>query len=308
MPRVSTRIALATCAALPDLDPDDAPLVAALRDRGLEVESPVWNAGDVDWSSYDAVVVRSTWDYTEHARDFRWWTQRVGQATRLINPAQVLTWNIDKIYQRAMEAAGLPIVPTIWMDPARNFNARAIHTRFPAFGDFVIKPTISAGSRDTGRYDASQTPSRALAIQHVKRLLDQGRHVMVQRYLREVDTVGETALVYFDGELSHAVRKAPLLEGPYREGTMDGVLYKEEVMTAREPSAAELAVGQRVVDAIGSLITGVEQPLAYTRVDLIPDDEGNPVVLELELIEPSFFFAQAPGAVDRFADAILKRL
>jgi hypothetical protein len=89
---------------------------------------------------------------------------------------------------------------------------------------------------------------------------------------------------------------------------MDGVLYKEEVMTAREPSAAELAVGQRVVDAIGSLITGVEQPLAYTRVDLIPDDEGNPVVLELELIEPSFFFAQAPGAVDRFADTILKRL
>ena len=305
---MSTRIALATCAALPDLDPDDAPLVAALRERGLEVESPVWNAADVDWSSYDAVVVRSTWDYTDRPRDFRWWAQRVSQSSRLINPAQVLTWNIDKIYQRAMEAAGLPIVPTIWMDPARNFDARAIHTRFPAFGEFVIKPTISAGSRDTGRYDASQTPSRALAIQHVKHLLDAGRHVMVQRYLKQVDTVGETALVYFDGELSHAVRKAPLLDGPYRKGDADGVLYKEEVMAPREASEAELALGRRVVDALPELVPGVEQPLAYTRVDLIPDDEGNPVVLELELIEPSFFFAQAPEAVQRFADAVVRRL
>jgi len=305
---VSTRIALATCAALPDLDPDDAPLVDALRARGLEVESPVWNAADVDWSSYDAVVVRSTWDYTERPRDFRWWAQRVSQSSRLLNPAQAVTWNIDKTYQRAMEAAGLPIVPTIWMDPARNFNARAIHTRFPAFGHFVIKPTISAGSRDTGRYDAGETPSRALAITHVKRLLDAGRHVMVQRYLKQVDTVGETALVYFDGELSHAVRKAPLLEGPYREDAMDGVLYKEEVMTAREASAAELEVGQRVIDALPTLLPGLEMPLAYTRVDLIPDDEGHPVVLELELIEPSFFFAQAPEAVERFADVVVRRL
>lgn len=308
LPNVTTRLALATCAALPDLDPDDAPLVAALAARGLEVESPVWNAPDVDWSSYDLVVVRSTWDYTEHPRDFRWWAQRVGQASRLLNPAQVITWNIDKTYQRAMEAAGLPIVPTIWMDPARNLDARAIHTRFPAFGHFVIKPTVSAGSRDTGRYDAGQTPSRALAITHVKNLLAAGRHVMVQRYLKQVDTVGETALVYFDGTFSHAIRKAPLLEGPYHEDTMEGVLYKEEAMTTREPSEAELAVGQRVIDALPQLIQGVEEPLAYTRVDLIPDNEGNPVVLELELIEPSFFFAQNPEAVDRFAETIVARL
>jgi hypothetical protein len=294
---VTTRIALATCAALPDLDPDDAPLVAALRERGYEVSAPVWNDQSVDWSTFDLVVVRSTWDYTERPRDFRWWAQRVGQVTRLLNPPSVIAWNIDKTYQRTMESAGLPIVPTIWMDPERNFNARAIHTRFPAFGHFVIKPTVSAGSRDTGRYDAGETPSRALAITHVKDLLGAGRHVMVQRYLKQVDTVGETALVYFDGVLSHAVRKAPLLEGPYRAGEMDGVLYKEEVMTAREPS-----------EALPTLVPGVDGTLPYARVDLIPDDEGNPVVLELELIEPSLFFAQAPGSVERFVDTIVARL
>jgi hypothetical protein len=303
---VTTRIALATCAALPDLD--DAPLVAALRERGYEVSAPVWNDQSVDWSTFDLVVVRSTWDYTERPRDFRWWAQRVGQVTRLLNPPSVIAWNIDKTYQRTMESAGLPIVPTIWMDPERNFNARAIHTRFPAFGHFVIKPTVSAGSRDTGRYDAGETPSRALAITHVKDLLGAGRHVMVQRYLKQVDTVGETALVYFDGVLSHAVRKAPLLEGPYRAGEMDGVLYKEEVMTAREPSEAELEVGRRVIEALPTLVPGVDGTLPYARVDLIPDDEGNPVVLELELIEPSLFFAQAPGSVERFVDTIVARL
>jgi hypothetical protein len=305
---VTTRIALATCAALPDLDPDDAPLVAALRERGYEVSAPVWNDQSVDWSTYDLVVVRSTWDYTERPRDFRWWAQRVGQVTKLLNPPSVIAWNIDKTYQRTMESAGLPIVPTIWMDPERNFNARAIHTRFPAFGHFVIKPTVSAGSRDTGRYDAGETPSRALAITHVKDLLGAGRHVMVQRYLKQVDSVGETALVYFDGVLSHAVRKAPLLEGPYRAGEMDGVLYKEEVMTAREPSEAELEVGRRVIEALPTLVPGVDGPLPYARVDLIPDDAGNPVVLELELIEPSLFFAQAPGSVERFVDTIVARL
>ncbi len=305
---MTTRIALATCAALPDLDPDDAPLVAALTERGYEVEAPVWNAADVDWSSYDLVVVRSTWDYTDRPRDFRWWAQRVSQTSTLLNPASAITWNVDKTYQRTMEAAGLPIVPTIWLDPERNFNSRAIHTRFPAFGDFVIKPTVSAGSRDTGRYDAGQTPSRALAITHVKDLLNAGRHVMVQRYLKQVDTVGETALVYFDGELSHAVRKAPLLEGPYRAGEMQGVLYKEETMSAREPSEAELEVGRRVIEALPTLVPGVEGPLPYARVDLIPDDQGRPVVLELELIEPSFFFAQAPGSVERFVETIVARL
>lgn len=305
---MTTRIALATCAALPDLDPDDAPLVAELAARGHDVSAQVWNDPAVTWSDFDLVVVRSTWDYTDHARDFRWWAERVTQSSRLVNPAQVIGWNIDKQYQRTMESAGLPIVPTIWMDPGRNFDGRAIHTRFPAFGQFVIKPTVSAGSRDTGRYNASETYSRAHAIAHVKNLLNAGRHVMVQRYLRNIDTAGESSLVYFGGELSHAVRKAPLLEGPYESEQMAGVLHKEEVRSPHEATEAELEVGRRVIEALPDIVPGADQGLAYARVDLIPDDSGAPVVLELELIEPSFFFAQAPEAVARFADVLESRL
>ena len=222
------------------------------------------------------------------------WTRKVERTSTLLNPASVVGWNIDKTYLRDLEKAGLPIVPTIWLDPERNHDSRAIHTRFPAFGDFVIKPTVSAGSRDTGRYDAGVTQQRSLAITHAKNLLSVGRRVMIQRYLRNVDTVGETALVFVEGQFSHSVRKGALLDGPYREQLADE-LYRQEIMTAREASEAEREVAERVVAALPSIVPGVDGPLLYARVDLIPDDDGNPVVLEVELTEPSLFFAHARG-------------
>lgn len=299
------RLALATYAELPDLDTDDQPLVAALAARGITAEPAVWNDPDVDWSSYDVVVLRSTWDYTEHPEKFLAWTREVEKVSRLLNPAEVIQWNHDKVYLRDLQKAGLPIVPTIWLDPERNFDARAVHTRFPAFGRFVIKPTVSAGSRDTGRYDAGETTSRAQAITHAKNLLSDGRHVMVQHYFEQVDRIGETAVIFVEGRFSHAVRKDALLAGPYRP---DDRAYKPETMTPREATAAEREVAQRVVDAIPQVVPGADGALLYARVDLLPDDDGNPVVLELELTEPSLFMGLAPGALDRFADAIAARV
>jgi len=301
------RLALATCAELPELDPDDVPLRAALQERGIATDVVVWDDPTVDWGTYQHVLIRSTWDYSKRPQRFSGWTQQVEASSVLLNPASVVRWNIDKTYLRDLEERGIPTVPTIWLDPARNFDGRAIHTRFPAFGDFVVKPTVSAGSRDTGRYRADETPQRSQAITHAKNLLGVGRWVMIQRYLAQVDTVGETALVFVEGEFSHAVRKDPLLSGPYREGDLQGVLYREETMTPREPSEAEMAVARRVVDALPEVL-GLDGPLLYARVDLIPDDEGEPVLLELELTEPSLFFAQAPGALDRFADAVVARI
>ncbi|QGQ21043.1 hypothetical protein GC089_11770 [Cellulomonas sp. JZ18] len=310
MPLVSeptARLALATCAELPDLDADDHPLRAALADRGVPTDAVVWDDPTVDWGAYPHVLIRSTWDYSDRPAQFADWTRRVERTSTLLNPADVVTWNIDKTYLRDLEQRGIPIVPTIWLDPERQMNARAIHTRFPAFGDFVIKPTVSAGSRDTGRYDAGETPSRSLAITHAKNLLAVGRHVMLQRYLTRVDTEGETALVYVDGEFSHSVRKAPQLEGPYRAADAEGVLHRDEAMTARDATDVERALADRVVATLAEVFPD-RAPLLYTRVDLIPDDEGNPVVLEVELTEPSLFLAHADGAAERFADAVAARL
>ncbi|WP_129338363.1 ATP-grasp domain-containing protein [Cellulomonas endophytica] len=305
----TARIALATCAELPGLDPDDAPLVAALEARGIASDAVVWDDPTVDWGAYAAVVIRSTWDYTERPAQFAEWARRVEHSSRLLNPADVVTWNIDKTYLRDLERAGLPIVPTIWLDPERNLDSRAIHTRFPAFGDFVIKPTVSAGSRGTGRYSAGETQSRSLAITHAKNLLGVGRRVMLQRYLSSADSVGETAVVFVDGEVSHSVRKAPSLAGPYRQGEGgEGTLHRDVVRDAETASEAELDLARRVVAALPQLVPGVAHPLLYTRVDLLPDDQGRPVVLELEVTEPSLYLQQGPQAADAFADALVARL
>ena len=301
------RLALATCGALPDLDEDDHALRAALVERGVQVDAVVWDDPTVDWGTYPHVVIRSTWDYTERPDEFIDWARRVETTSTLLNPAAVVGWNVDKQYLRELEKAGVPIVPTIWLDPERNHDSRAIHTRFPAFGDFVIKPTVSAGSRDTGRYNAGITQQRSMAITHAKSLLVVGRPVMIQRYLRKIDTEGETALVYVDGQFSHSVRKGALLQGPYRERLPDE-LYRQEIMTPRAASDAERALADRVIEALPGMVPGVDGPLLYTRIDLIPDDDGNPVVLEIELTEPSLFFTHGPGSAQRFADAILARL
>jgi hypothetical protein len=307
-PTASARLALATCAELPDLDPDDQLLRDALIARGIAVDAAVWDDPTVDWASYQHVIVRNTWDYTERQAQFVDWTRRVEQVSELLNPADVIAWNTDKTYLRDLEERELPIVPTIWLDPEVNMSSRAINSRLPAFGEFVIKPTVSAGSRDTGRYDASATQQRMLAITHAKNLMSVGRHVMLQRYLRAVDTVGETGMVFLDGKYSHAVRKSALLSGPFRAGDVDGALYRGEVIAPREASADEREVGDRVIAALAELFPDAKQPLLYTRVDVIPDDEGKPVILEVEVTEPSLFLEHAPGSVDRAADAIAARL
>lgn len=305
-----TKIALATCASLPDLHPDDAPLLPALSQRGVTAEAAVWDDPSVDWAGYDLVVVRSTWDYASQRDRFLEWSGAVQAVTRLANPHSVVRWNTDKHYLCELEQAGVPIVPTVWLEPERHLSSRALHTRFPAHGEFVIKPAVSAGSIDTGRYTAINGESRGLAILHARRLLESNRTVMVQRYLTSVDTVGERAHIFMLGEYSHSVLKGAMLDGP--DVALEGI-YKEERMSPIAVPDEEIQVARHVVRTAGRLLTEqagsevVERPFLYSRVDLVSTDDGTPVLMELEMVEPSLFLSLADGALERFADAIVTR-
>ncbi len=297
------RIALVTCADLPELEPEDRPLLDALRARGAEATPRVWNDPDVDWSQVDLAVLRSTWDYTERYPEFLAWASSV---PRLVNPPNVLRWNTDKHYLQRLADHGLPVIKTSWLEPERNFDKRALHNRFPAREDFVIKPAISAGSKDTGRYTATDADSRRYAIEHAERMLAAGRSVMVQRYIPEVDSVGESALIFLHGTFSHAVHKDAMLT-PGDDVEVDG-LYKPERMSAHRATDAEIQAAQNVLAFARARIPGrspSSRPLLYARVDLVTPRSGEPVLMELELVEPSLFFSLAPGSLDRFADAIL---
>lgn len=304
-----TRIALVTCADLPELHSDDAPLIDALAARGSHAVPAVWDDSGVDWAAFDLVVIRSTWDYAQRRAEFLQWCAHVSRVTSLANSERTIRWNSDKHYLRELEEAGIPVVPTTWLEAERHFTSRALHTRFPAQGDFVIKPAVSAGSVDTGRYTAIDANSRGLAIRHAQRLLAGGRSVMVQRYQNSVDTVGERAHVFVAEEYSHSVLKGAMLDGP--DVGVDGV-YREERMSALTATPTEIEFAARTIDAARRLLTrnvdGVEvppDPLLYARVDVVTDDDGDPELMELELVEPSLFTELADGALERFADAIV---
>jgi glutathione synthase/RimK-type ligase-like ATP-grasp enzyme len=286
-------VVLTTCAELPDGDEDGAALVTSLAARGVSARWQVWTDPAAPWA-HDLVVVRSTWDYTRERDAFLAWAHSV---PRLANPADVIAWNSDKTYLHDLADAGIPVVPTTFVAPGHS-------APLPVSGEFVVKPSVGAGSMGAGRFAVDAVEA---AHAHVATLHDAGRIVMVQPYVSDVDTAGETALIYVEGRFSHAIGKGamlpPQMTNPLHEVCSE-TLYMFEQVAAREPSAAELALGERVIrllrDRLGS-------ELLYARVDLLPTPAG-PVVIELELIEPSLFLGYDAGAADRFADAIAARV
>ena len=276
------RVALATCTAWPTLDNDGPELRAALAAEGLDVDLPVWDDPSVDWAAYDLVVIRSTWDYWLRRDDYLAWARSV---PRLANEADVVAWNTDKTYLRALEAEGIPIVPTTWLTPGDSF--------VPPDVPFVVKPTVSAGAQDTAAYPAGAADARA----HVEGLLSAGRGVMLQPYVASVDTEGETSVLVFEGAPSHSARKRAIL-------TVGGGIVRDlsarYVIEPHAASAEEVALAQEVVD----LVQGWGHDLLYARVDLLP----GPVLIELEVTEPSLFLEHAPGSAQRFAQAVVRRV
>lgn len=304
---MNLRIALVTAREALPLDEDMPPLRTALADVGVTADMPCWDDPDVDWQGYDAALLRSTWDYVDRVDEFLAWCERCARQTRLLNPPGVVRWNTDKHYLVHLAKAGVPVVPSRFVEPGADAKSEfaaflaggpgsCTVGRVPAFDEFVVKPAIGAGSRDAARYARGEASA---ALQHVERLTGAGRSVMLQPYLSRVDAQGETAALYFGGGFSHAIRKGPLLRRG--AGLVEGLFAPEDIRPrAAEP--AELTVAAAAYAAIP-----FDAP-AYARIDLIRDDTNAPVVLELELTEPSLFLAHAPGAAARLAQHLVQRL
>jgi glutathione synthase/RimK-type ligase-like ATP-grasp enzyme len=281
-------VALATCAVLPDLDDDERQLIPALREFGVIAEPRVWDDPSVRWDEFRLVVVRSTWDYADRREAFLAWASNV---PRVLNSVAVLSWNTDKTYLRSLAASGVPTVPTTWVGKdGGSFDLPR--------GHLVVKPAVSSGSQNTSRYGPEDGASARL---HIERLAGAGRDVMVQPYISSIDAGGETGLIYIDGEFSHAIRKGPLLRA---SGVTTGQLWAVEDISRRQADADELTLADAALDAI----PWPRSTLLYARVDLVRGDDGAPLLLELELAEPSLFLGLGSGAVARLAAAIAARL
>ncbi|KIG17637.1 hypothetical protein DB30_02912 [Enhygromyxa salina] len=298
------RIALATCSTLPSHEHDDRALHAALRGRGAVVKQPIWDDPSVDWSVFDAVLIRTTWDYHYKHAAFVAWATRVGAGVPLFNPAPVVAWNTHKHYLRELEDHGVPLAETAWLDAGQLHDLPSL-VRARSIRRGFLKPVLGANARDTLRFDAGDSAQLAAAQAHLTRVTDTG-DMMLQPYLSSVERHGEVSAIYFDGALSHAVRKLPVA-GDYRVQDDYGA-HDAPIELDRE----QLEICEQTLAALASVVKArgweLQLPLLYARVDLLRDDAGRWVLNELEIVEPSLFFRHGPVAGQRLADALLGRV
>ena len=284
------RVALVTCAAYPDLFEDDLPLARELEGLGITPVPAIWDDPAIDWGAFDALVIRTPWDYFERAVEFRAWLDaRIASGVLMCNAGEILDWNFDKRYLQDLEAAGVPLVPTLCIGRGEQADVAAL-ARARGWHEIVVKPTISGGAYRTHRFMVEDAAAYQQEIDET--LADRG--VLVQPFLPEILADGELSLLFFDGVFSHAVRKRPKT-GDYRvQFQFGGTTERVEV----EPALVE--------QARACALAAPSLPV-YARVDGVVKD-GQFLLMELEVFEPLMFLTSHPEAAGRFARAVQGRL
>jgi len=283
-------VLLATSAALPGLHFDDRELLHALRQRGYAAEPVVWEDAHARWTSASLVLIRSAWDYAYRRHQFVRWAERVARLVPLWNPAPVVRWNTHKRYLLDLEARGVPVTPSVVVAAGEHVELGPLLEE-RGWAAAVIKAAVGQSGRYAMRVAAEDL---AAGQAHLDRLSPH-EDMLVQRFLDPVIERGELSMVYIDGQLTHAVRKTGAA-GDFR--VHDD--YGGDVSLA-DPSDAERAAAEAALAA-------VEWPLLYARVDLVDDPDGQPRVMELELVEPELFFRYATAATARLVAAMEREL
>ncbi len=269
--------------------------------RGVACRVIDWLDDSADYTGVDLVVIKSPWDYAARAEQFLAWLARIEALAPVANHPSVVRWNLDKAYLGELASHGVSVCPTVYCR-----SVSEVHAALAASNErVVIKPNVSAASADTGLFEPGDPEAVALAT-HILAL---DKVVMIQPAIPSVATIGERSLIFFDGRFVHAIRKGPLLalgggllgEGEYEEAITTSQAPDDE----RELADAALAVVDRIFTERG-LVVAI--PPLYARVDLARDGEDRPLLMELELFEPSYFLDLAPGAERLLVDAVVARL
>ncbi len=280
------RIAFVTYQKNPDLTEDDALALPQLHKLGFQAVPAVWDDPALRWEKFDAIILRSCWDYHHNPKVFsRWIDLRAATGSKLWNPARIVRWNMDKIYLHDLAMRGVATPRTVWLEAGENISLSFILKK-NHLARAVVKPSISA----TAFMTFQTSPAHAEADQAKLETILKSSGALVQEFMPEITTHGEWSLLFFSGQYSHAVLKQPQ-SGDFRVQTDFGGSAH-----AALPPPQFLAKAQ-------ALLRMVDQPLLYARVDGVERD-GQFILMELELIEPALFLCAETAAPARFAEAI----
>jgi len=301
IPLSGSRVALITYSGVPAITTDDRLLRDALVARGAEVEARPWDA-NVDWSVYHRIILRSCWNFHHRPKEFRVWVDDVRERHdgSLMNGPALVQWGVDKRYLKDLDERGVAVVPTIWVDAAVGDDPPDLDALIAEQGwegGAVVKPAISATAHETWRVAPDERGAHQARFRSLLAASPSG--VMVQPFLPEIED-GEWSLVFLGGEFSHAVKKRPAA-GDFRvQHDFGGTVER------CDPDLALVEDARAVLRAAAEATNTEVEDILYARVDGVVRS-GRLLLMELELIEPVLFFAQAPGAAARMAELIVSR-
>lgn len=281
------KIALLTCEKLPDLNPEDQKLIPALAKHTIEAKAVIWSDKTINWADFDYLIFRNTWDYFEKEAEFTIWLDQIVQlGIKTLNPIEVIKQNIHKFYLRKIEKQGILILSTVFIDKTDNLNLEKL---IPShWKKAVIKPAFSAGSYLTEVFEVSDIANineRYAAIAPQKELL-------LQEFMPQIQTLGETSFIFFNKKFSHAVNKKPV-DGDFRVQSQFGGKY-----SLVQPS-------QAIIEKALKIVHTFQDNLLYARVDaIVIDNELH--LMEIECIEPDLYFNLSDGSLERFVTAIVE--
>lgn len=257
-------------------------LFTPLADRGWTALEIPWNRADVDWTAFEAVIIRSTWDYQKTPEKFLSTLEAIESVTKLYNPVAICRWNLNKRYLKDLQERGVAIVPTYWLKCLDEASLAALFSE-SATPRLVAKPLVGANADDAFVLKARESGSWTEALR-----VFADREVMVQPFIDAITTEGEYSLFYFGGRLSHAIVKRPAA-GDFRVQEEHG-----GIIAPVAPAEDLVRAGNQAIKAVGTT-------LLYARVDLVRLASGQPALMEMELIEPSLYFDQDPDSAAIFA-------
>ena len=281
------KIAILTCTKLPELNPEDQKIIPELAKYNIEATAVIWSDKNINWTDFDYLIFRNTWDYFERETEFNIWLDHIEKlGIKTLNPIQVIKKNIHKFYLRKLQLQGIPILPTIFIDKTNELDLGEI---IPShWKKAVIKPAFSAGSYLTEVFEIKDIT----AINEKFAPIAMDKELLLQEFAPQIQSIGETSFIFFNKQFSHAVNKKPV-NGDFRVQSLFGGKYN-----LVQPSLQLIKQAQNVVDTF-------TQDLLYARVDgIIIDDTLH--LMEIECIEPDLYFDLSENSLDRFVAEIVK--
>lgn len=294
-------IALVTDRANLHIDYDMPPLLEACRELFVKADVCFWDDSSVDWTAYDAILIRSPWDCIENLDSFFTWCDKVDRQTLLLSPPSVARWGLNKLYLKDLSIRGVPIIPSVFLSPDDDGGSYLVEflSINTECAEFVVKPTIGSYSRGVKRFGRTMTQE---ALAHMQLLQRRGSHIIIQPYITTIDVLGETDLTYFDNRFSHSIRKGAMLmaDGTVNVPTPE---FRQPRLADEEEQAVALAALVAAADAIG-----LDLPLLYGRVDVIRNYSGQPMIMEMEICEPSLNLPFRAESAKFLIQGVLRRI